>query len=66
MPNMSYCRFENTAQDLDDCVNAIREGEIKDLNEYEIPALKNLIELCKEVIDSEEYIIETLNEYENE
>ena len=25
MANMSYCRFENTADDLDDCVNAIDE-----------------------------------------
>ena len=23
MPNMSYCRFENTAENLDDCVQAL-------------------------------------------
>jgi len=27
MPNMSYCRFTNTATDLRDCLNTIRRGE---------------------------------------
>ena len=27
MGNMSYCRFENTARDLADCVRAIQNGE---------------------------------------
>ena len=35
MGNMSYCRFENTARDLRDCVNAIHNGETDELNEYE-------------------------------
>ena len=26
MPNMSYCRFENTAADLLDCLNAMQEA----------------------------------------
>ena len=25
MPNMSYCRFENTLNDLRDCLNALQE-----------------------------------------
>ena len=32
---MSYCRFENTARDLQDCVNAIDRSETDELNEYE-------------------------------
>ena len=36
---MSYCRFENTARDLRDCVNAIRNGETDELNDYEVEGL---------------------------
>ena len=33
MANMSYCRFENTHNDLTDCVYAIAEAEtIEDMN----------------------------------
>ena len=36
MANMSYCRFENTARDLRDCVQAIENGEhTDDLSSYE-------------------------------
>ena len=41
---MSYCRFENTARDLADCVNAINRGETDELNEYEIDGLKDLLD----------------------
>ena len=43
MSNMSYCRFENTTSDLDDCIEAIHEGEINELNEYEIEAIKKRV-----------------------
>ena len=49
MANMSYCRFENTANDLADCVEAINNGELRDLSTYEIQGLVRLIALCKEV-----------------
>ena len=31
MSNMSYCRFQNTRLDLQDCIDAINGGEINDL-----------------------------------
>ena len=35
MGNMSYCRFENTARDLRDCLDAIENGaHTEDLNSY--------------------------------
>ena len=37
---MSYCRFENTSKDLEDCIEAIENNEISELNEYEIQAIK--------------------------
>jgi len=51
MSNMSYCRFENTARDLQDCLDAIENGEINDLSsQYEVDALEELLDLCKEVV----------------
>ena len=64
MANMSYCRFENTARDLADCVNAINRGETDELNEYEIDGLKDLLDLAEKIIEDKEYIEEIINEYE--
>ena len=51
MSNASYCRFENTAKDLHDCVEAIEKGEIYDLgSQYEVDGLEELLELCKKVV----------------
>ena len=38
MPNMSYCRFENTVNDMQDCLNAIEDREVNDLSDYEVKA----------------------------
>jgi hypothetical protein len=36
MANMSYCRWENTSNDMQDCVEAQREGfDPADASEYE-------------------------------
>ena len=64
MGNMSYCRFENTARDLRDCVNAIRNGETDELNDYEVEGLQEILELAQEIIDEEEYIKEIIESYE--
>lgn len=53
---MSYCRFENTFRDLQDCHNALCEaGSIEDVeneaNEYEKKFVRKLVELCKEIAD---------------
>ena len=62
MGNMSYCRFETTARDLQDCVNAINRGEIVELNEYEVEGLRNILELCKEILDDQEYIEQVIDD----
>lgn len=64
MANMSYCRFENTARDLRDCVNAIHNGETDELNEYELEGLTDILELCKEIVEDEDFIKEILEDYE--
>ncbi len=61
---MSYCRFENTARDLRDCVNAIHNGETDELNEYELEGLTDILELCKEIVEDEDFIKEILEDYE--
>ena len=52
MPNMSYCRFRNTYLDLIDCSNNLSD---KDLSDSEKMARKNLLELCKEMIEDLEF-----------
>jgi hypothetical protein len=52
MANMSYCRFQNTYLDLLDCANNLND---KDLSDSEKMAKKNLLELCKEMIEDFEF-----------
>ena len=62
MANMSYCRFENTARDLQDCVNAIDRGETNELNDYEKSGLADILKLAEYIVDMEDYINDILNE----
>lgn len=43
MPNMSYCRFQNTLGDLGDCYENIDDN---DLSKDELKARAKLIRLC--------------------
>jgi hypothetical protein len=60
--NMSYCRFQNTSLDLQDCIDAINNGEINDLSRDEQKAFVNLIMQCKEVAEN----FEDYDDYELE
>ena len=66
MSNMSYCRFENTTSDMEDCVEQLREKTLDDLNEYEIASLGSFLSLAKEIVDNEDYIEEIIENGENE
>ena len=48
MANMSYCRFQNTLTDLNDCRDVI--NDVEDLSDEEKRARKWLIETCKDII----------------
>lgn len=63
---MSYCRFENTARDLRDCVNAIRRGEYDELNDYEVEGLEEILFLAQEIVDDHDFIREIIEDYEEE
>ena len=64
MGNMSYCRFENTANDLADCVSALMRNETEDLNHYELNGLARILELANDIVDMEDYINDILDENE--
>ena len=66
MANMSYCRFENTARDLRDCVQAIENGEhTDDLSSYEKDGLEELLSLCEQLFFMKEEIEQSLEQVEN-
>ena len=54
MANMSYCRFQNTVQDLQDCFNAIGEaldnGEPMDLSADEQRAFERMFNLMEDMM----------------
>ena len=75
MANMSYCRFTKTRQDMEDCLEALRDE--KHLSDFEVRAGRNMfsdiLEFCQEqgIIDAfNEDVLENLfaglQEQENE
>lgn len=67
MANMSYCRFHNTYNDLQDCKEALDNGDIS--SESEKKKAKALVELCREIAEFDiDYIdsIKTEDEEEEE
>ena len=48
MPNRSYCRFQNTVGDLEDCYDHIDLNE-NDLSPNEEDARERLIEICVDI-----------------
>lgn len=62
--NMSYCRFENTLNDFDDCLTALRNGCADDLSATERKKAKQLLQLAKEMAD--EFEEEDLNKPEED
>ena len=60
---MSYCRFENTANDLQDCLNAINRGETDELNQYEVQGLRRIIDMANDIVDMEDFLTEIIESY---
>jgi len=63
MPNMSYCRFENTSGDIADCIEALNDADW-DLEEmlenasskHEARAMRRFVKLCREVAEGFENV----------
>ena len=63
MGNMSYCRFENTANDVRDCMEALEDLDVKqvaEMSEHEKQALIEFIELSNEI--SNQFKLDTIQE----
>lgn len=55
MANMSYCRFENTLIDVNDCLNAMDDSWSFDdlrLNDYEKVAIRNMVDACQSFLSN--------------
>lgn len=53
MPNMSYCRFENTLHALNDCLAAIEEDGLDTLkSHYEREAAEALVFVAKRFLNA--------------
>ena len=50
MSNMSYCRFENTASDLRDCLDHFDEE--RELDKTEQAGRDEIIEMAEEIYDN--------------
>lgn len=70
MGNMSYCRFENTLNDLRDCEEALGNiyDEVTEMSSHEKNAVVELVELCKTITDNwdMEEVQDIINESEDE
>tara|TARA_S200002703_G_scaffold107470_1_gene93358 strand:+ start:185 stop:385 length:201 start_codon:yes stop_codon:yes gene_type:complete len=51
MGNMSYCRFQNTYRDLQDCYDALGEKSLDELSETEKKYAKKLIKMCRNIAE---------------
>ncbi len=57
MPNMSYCRFENTYSDLRDCLDALEnldDPNTESLSRTEKYKAIGMIDLCRRYIETAE------------
>ena len=65
--NMSYCKFQNTRTDLQDCTYTLDEllndgTEEPDLSPEELQAMKNMIDIAGEFIEYAETYLEELGD----
>lgn len=67
MANMSYCRFNNTKMDLDDCLDALREGATLSNEEFRKckQMFKNIISFLEDegVIEDDGELDERMEEF---
>lgn len=62
MSNMSYCRFQNTQSDLNDCVGALEGAHDLtqlELSNDEMGAMHTMAQQCQEFLDNYNRLQET-------
>ena len=60
MSNMSYCRFQNTATDVQDCMDAINGDELSEMSNSEQQSFVDFIMNCKDIAEQ----FEDMDEWE--
>ena len=58
---MSYCRFENTAKALRDCVYAIQDNETNNLSTYETNGLAEIQLLAMDIVAMQDEIVDIID-----
>ena len=57
MPNMSYCRYENTSLDMQDVVDTLFDTDLDiDLSSSERCGLETILDLARDIIDMKDKI----------
>ena len=65
MPNMSYCRYENTSIDMQDVVDTLFDCDVDvDLSHSEQRGLDTILELAKDIVEMEDKITNILENNE--
>lgn len=62
---MSYCRFENTAKDMRDCIDAIEERDVYEFSSYELNGFKDVLEYARDIVNMESDFEEIIEHYES-
>ena len=64
MANMSYCRFQNTKKDLDDCITALENLDINSKEEKKAAKhmIENFLDWCVSENIIEDYSLERIHE----
>ena len=62
MPSMSYCLFENTAGELDRCVERMQEADsladlVSDMSEYEERAFYEMFRIARDFLAQHERLL---------
>ncbi len=66
MPNMSYCRYENTSHDMQDVVDTLFDTDLDiDLSSSERRGLETILDLARDIIDMEDKITNIIENNEN-
>jgi len=63
---MSYCRFENTYSDFDDCLDALSSGGLESLSDSERHYAERIYELAKSYVGVYEMNLQENEESQNE
>ena len=59
---MSYCRFKNTSMDLGDCLEAIENGEIHDMADFEYEGIRDILDYCEVILEYKARLEEVCDE----